>query len=225
MRKKIPTITRPDPSYAAGLKIAAPVEPQRHQVTRPDPEGVGMTRAGEGSDLMTPERTPASHAEAVPDVVDPSPGVAQPQSARTRKVDVRVTALERQAEALNACGINPAHVVRAALRHATRHWQLEPEFVPPRGDRTAKPSSWRMRTTVAVDAEALTAIMATEDPLDVCSKWSLVRGQLEPLVWQEIDRILGELDVNAKLGGARDGSGEVERNAIAPETLERLRDA
>ena len=91
-----------------------------------------------------------------------------------------MTALERQAEALNACGINPAHVVRAALRRATKHWPLKPEFVPPRQDRTAKPSSWRMRTTVAVDAETLTAIMATEDPLDVCSKWSLIRGHLEP---------------------------------------------
>ncbi len=108
-------------------------------------------------------------------------------------MDVRVTALERQAAALNASGVNPAHVVRAALRRATRHWQLKPEFVPPRSDRTAKPASWRMRTTVAVDAEALTAIMAIEDPLDVCSKWSLIRGQLEPLVWQEIDKILAEL--------------------------------
>lgn len=193
MRKKIPTITRPDPGYAAGLKVSAPVEPQRQEVTRPDAEGVGTTRAGEGSELMTPERPPAPHAEAVPDVVDPSPGVAHPQSARTRKVDVRVTALERQAADLVACGINPAHVVRAALRRATKHWQMKQEFVPPVKERTAKPSSWRMRTTVAVDAEALTAIMATEDPLDVCSKWSLIRGQLEPLVWQEIDRILAEL--------------------------------
>lgn len=193
MRKKIPTITRPDPGYAAGLKVSAPVEPQGQDLARSDPEGFGMTQAGEGSELMTPERPPAPHAEAVPNVGERSPGLAQPQSARTRKVDVRVTALERQAAALDASGINPAHVVRAALRRATKHWQLEPEFVPPRGDRTAKPSSWRMRTTVAVDAEALIAIMATEDPLDVCSKWSLIRGQLEPLVWQEIDRILAEL--------------------------------
>ncbi|MCE8534709.1 hypothetical protein KBY24_15065 [Ruegeria pomeroyi] len=193
MRKKIPTITRPDPGYAAGLKVSAPVEPQSQEVTRPDPKGVGMTRAAEGSELMTPERPPAPHAEAVPDVVDPLTGVAHPQSARTRKVDVRVTALERQAAELNACRINPAHVVRAALRRATKHWQLKPEFVPPAHHRTAKPSSWRMRTTVAVDEEALAAIMATEDPLDVCSKWSLIRGQLEPLVWQEIDGILAEL--------------------------------
>lgn len=213
MRKKIPTITRPDPGYAAGLKIAAPVEPQRQEVTRPDPEGVGITRAGEGSELMTPERPPAPHAEAVPDVVDPSPGVAQPLSARTRKVDVRVTALERQAADLDACGIIPAHVVRAALRRATKHWQLKPEFIQPRGDRTAKPSSWRMRTTVAVDAETLTAIMATEDPLDVCSKWSLIRGQLEPLVWQEIDGILAEL------ADAAAQSGDTPPESATTETL------
>ena len=210
MRKKIPTITRPDPGYAAGLKVSAPVEPQPQEVTRPNHEGVGMTRAGEGSELMTPERIPPPQAEAVPDIVDHSPHVAQPQSARTRKVDVRVTALERQAEALNACGINPAHVVRAALRRATKHWQLMPEFVPPRSDRTARPSNWRMRTTVAVDAEALAAIMATEDPLDVCSKWSLIRGQLEPLVWQEIEGILAELaDAAAQVERPRD-QGDVD---------------
>ena len=194
MRKKIPTITRPDPSYAAGLKSAASVEPQSHEETRSDLEGVGHPRAGERSQLITPQRKPAPDVEAAPDVVDPSPGVAQPQFGRTRKVDVRVTALERQAADLNACGINPAHVVRAALRRATKHWQLMPKFLPPRSDRTAKPSSWRMRTTVAVDADALTAIMATEDPLDVCSKWSLIRGQLEPLVWQEVDKILAQLN-------------------------------
>lgn len=193
MRKKIPTITRPDPGYAAGLKVSAPVEPQPREEARSDLKGTGQTPAGEGSELMTPERPQAPHAEAVPDVADPLPGVALLQSTPTRKVDVRVTALERQAAALNACGINPAHVVRAALRRATKQWELKPEFVPPKSNRTAKPSSWRMRTTVAVDVEALTAIMATEDPLDVCSKWSLIRGQLEPLVWQEIDRILGEL--------------------------------
>lgn len=194
MRKKIPTITRPDPGYAAGLKIAASVEPQSDEETRSDLDGVGHPRARERSQLMTPERKLAPHVEAAPDVVKPSAGVAQPQSGRTRKVDVRVTALERQAANLNACGINPGHVIRAALRRATKDWQLMPVFVPPRNGRTAKPSSWRMRTTVAVDAEALTAIMATEDPLDVCSKWSLIRGQLEPLVWQEIDKILAELN-------------------------------
>ncbi|WP_238367899.1 hypothetical protein [Mesobacterium pallidum] len=193
MRKKIPTITRPDLDYAAGLKIAAPIEPQPREEARLDLEVIEQAPAGEGSKLTTPERTPAPHAETVSATAEPSPVAPQPQSARTRKVDVRVTALERQSAALNACGINPAHVVRAALRRATKHWQLEPEFVPSAHHRTAKPSSWRMRTTVAVDEEALTAIMATEDPLDVCSKWSLVRGQLEPLVWQEIDRILTEL--------------------------------
>lgn len=104
-----------------------------------------------------------------------------------------MTALERQVSALQECGLNPAHVVRAALRRATKTWTLRPEFIAPSEERTAKPSAWRMRTTVAVDAQSLATIQSTEDPLDVCSKWSLIRGQLEPLVWAEIDRILEEL--------------------------------
>ncbi|WP_425074860.1 hypothetical protein [Sagittula sp. S175] len=197
MRKKIPTITHPDPSYAAGLKIAAPAEPQSQDISRLGSEGDEKTRTIQRAQPVTPERKPVSESEQALQPAEPSPAVSQPQSMPTRKVDVRVTALESQAEALIACGLNPAHVVRAALRRATKHWQLEPEFVPARGERTAKPSAWRMRTTVAVDVKALNTIMVTADPLDVCSKWSLIRGQLEPLVWREIDVLLAEL-VNAR---------------------------
>lgn len=35
--------------------------------------------------------------------------------------------------------------------------------------------------------------MRAHDPLDVVSKWTLIRGQLEPRVWSEIDMILSEL--------------------------------
>ena len=106
---------------------------------------------------------------------------------------MRVTPLERRVAASRVCGVNPAHVVGVGLRRAKKHWQLKPEFIPLANNRTAKPSSWRMRRTVAVNMETLTAIMAAEDLLDVCSKWSLIRGQFEPLVWQEIDRIIAEL--------------------------------
>ncbi len=46
---------------------------------------------------------------------------------------------------------------------------------------------------VAVDAGAVTALLRAHDPLDVLSKWTLIRGQLEPRVWAEIDMILSEL--------------------------------
>ena len=88
--------------------------------------------------------------------------------------------------------MNPAHVIRAALRRAVKSWELQPVYVQPPEERTAKPQKWRVRTTVAVDAKALGDIQSTEDPLDVCIKWSLIRGQLEPKVWTEVDAILEE---------------------------------
>jgi hypothetical protein len=41
----------------------------------------------------------------------------------------------------------------------------------------------------------MNALLRARDPLDVLSKWTLVRGQLEPRVWAEIDAILGEIAV------------------------------
>jgi len=39
----------------------------------------------------------------------------------------------------------------------------------------------------------VTALLRAHDPLDVLSKWTLIRGQVEPCVWAEIDAILIEL--------------------------------
>jgi hypothetical protein len=111
----------------------------------------------------------------------------------TRKIDIRVNALERQEEALIDCGVDPAHVIRAALRRAVKNWELGPDFVPPAEEQRTRITEWRARTSLAVDARAVTALLRTHDPLDVLSKWALIRGQLEPRVWAEIDLILSEL--------------------------------
>jgi hypothetical protein len=104
-----------------------------------------------------------------------------------------VNALERQEEALIDCGVDPAHVIRAALRRAGKNWQLEPDFVAPSEERRTRITEWRARTSLAVDAHILAALLRTHDPLDVLSKWTLIRGQLEPRVWDEIDAILDEI--------------------------------
>jgi hypothetical protein len=117
------------------------------------------------------------------------------RSLATRKIDIRVNALERQEEALIDCGVDPAHVVRAALHRAVKNWQLGPEFVPPSEEQRTRITEWRARTSLAVDAGALAALLRAHDPLDVLSKWTLIRGQLEPRVWAEIDAILGEIAV------------------------------
>lgn len=111
----------------------------------------------------------------------------------TRKIDIRVNALERQEEALIDCGVDPAHVIRAALRRAVKNWQLGPDFVAPSEEERTRITEWRARTSLAVDAKSLAALLRLHDPLDVLSKWTLIRGQLEPRVWAEIDTVLSEL--------------------------------
>lgn len=115
----------------------------------------------------------------------------------TRKIDIRVNALERQEEALIDCGVDPAHVIRAALRRAVKNWELGSEFVPPSEEQRTRITEWRARTSLAVDAGAVTALLRAHDPLDVLSKWTLIRGQLEPRVWAEIDAILVEIAAHA----------------------------
>ena len=115
------------------------------------------------------------------------------RSPATRKIDIRVNALERQEEALIDCGVDPAHVIRAALRRAVKNWKLGSDFVPPSEEPRTRITEWRARTSLAVDAGAVTALLRVHDPLDVLSKWTLIRGQLEHRVWGEIDALLGEI--------------------------------
>jgi len=91
------------------------------------------------------------------------------------------------------CGVDPAHVIRAALRRAVKKWQPGPDFVDPSAERRTRITEWRARTSLAVDADAVTALLRAHDPLDVLSKWTLIRGQLEPRVWAEIDVLLEEI--------------------------------
>lgn len=203
MRKKIPTITRPDPSYAASLRPEAEAGPGREEAqwatTMPDPADVRPV--GLGDHAAAPESTPLSPKpqpgqEAIGRAAPPTMALSAwaRRSPATRKIDIRVNALERQEEALIDCGVDPAHVIRAALRRAVKGWKLGPEFVPPSEEQRTRITDWRARTSLAVDAGAVSALLRTHDPLDVLSKWTLIRGQLEPRVWTEIDLILSELD-------------------------------
>ena len=202
MRKKIPTITRPDPAYAASLQPEGERDPGREEEDREEtvlmPISVTAVLADEDqapvqSRPSVPSRQPSPEAAAEIITV---PTASPPRARRTpatRKIDIRVNALERQEEALIDCGVDPAHVIRAALRHAVKNWDLESDFVPPSEEQRTRISEWRARTSLAVDGAALSALLRSHDPLDVLSKWALIRGQLEPRVWAEIDMILSEL--------------------------------
>ena len=202
MRKKIPTITRPDPAYAASLRSEGVEDTGREEARRAETVGMPMSvKAPLADENQTPvQSTPSAPApqpspETAAEIATP-PMSLPPRVRRipaTRKIDIRVNALERQEEALIDCGVDPAHVIRAALRRAVKTWQLGQEFVPPSEEQRTRITEWRARTSLAVDAVALTALLRVHDPLDVLSKWSLIRGQVEPRVWAAIDSLLVEI--------------------------------
>jgi hypothetical protein len=119
----------------------------------------------------------------------------------TRKVDIRVNALGRQEEALIDCGVDSAHVIRAALRRAVKDWQLDPHFVVPSEEPRSLITEWRARRSLAVDTAPLATLLRAHDRLDVLSKWALICGKVEPRVWAEIDAIMAELYADDERSG------------------------
>jgi hypothetical protein len=205
LRKKIPTITRPDPAYAAALRSEGEEDPEREDgrmlagrgpvMARPVQPTVPMPQEPVATPSLSMPAALVRTEAAMPQAERPSAPVRR--LATTRKIDIRVNALERQEEALIDCGVDPAHVIRAALRRAVKNWTLEPDFVAPSEEQRTRITEWRARTSLAVDARTLTLLLRAQDPLDVLSKWTLIRGQVEPRVWAEIDTILDEIATNA----------------------------
>ncbi|SDX68077.1 hypothetical protein [Roseicitreum antarcticum] len=198
MRKKIPTITRPDTAYSATLRQDSGKNPVGEEI------GSTAARVQTANDAVTTGREYHSDAESVDAKDEPGreverakatdgPPLAAKGSPLTRKIDIRVNALARQEAALLACGVDPAHVVRAALRRAVKGWQLAPVFAPPSDERRTRNMQWQARTSLAVYTAHLHVLLRENDPLDVLSKWALIRGQVEPRIWAEIDALIEEL--------------------------------
>ncbi|MTH66651.1 hypothetical protein [Paracoccus shanxieyensis] len=173
VRKRIPLVTRPDQAYAFSL-------PQRN-----------APPLGQGADSEEPTIfAEASAAAQLGTRTTPEDGPRRDDGAASIQIDVRVNALRRQEPGLLACGIAPRQVIRAALRRAVKRWAITALYAPPTSERRAGEASWTVRTSVAVPAAVFDRLLAEHDPLGVDSRWSLVRGQLEPLVWAEIDALL-----------------------------------
>lgn len=131
MRKKIPTITRPDPAYAASLRPEVGEDSGREKVLRTETkaEPANVEPVILDSHAVSPPSTqpaPASQPSQETAGRAASDAMVSPIRPRripaTRKIDIRVNALERQEEALIDCGVDPAHVIRAALRRAVKNW-------------------------------------------------------------------------------------------------------
>lgn len=175
VRKRIPLITHPDQAYASSL-------PQQIlQETPPAPEA---------------EQPAERHRQKVLTAA-PSPLLSHPGESggnSSVQIDVRVTALASQETGLLTCGIAPRQVIRAALRKAVKKWTISALYSPAPAIRRARPRDWTVRTSIAVPAAIFDRLLVEQDPLGVDSRWSLIRGQLEPLVWAEIDALLASFN-------------------------------
>lgn len=176
VRKRIPLVTRPDQAYSFSLSQQNTTNPAQTR-DRDEPASAAEARAP-----AQPSASIASEDQASRD-----------DSKASIQVDVRVNALKRQEQGLTSCGIAPRQVIRAALRKAVKRWEVSASYALPSSDRRASHASWTVRTSVAVPAAIFDRLLADQDPLGVDSRWSLVRGQLEPLVWAEIDALLASL--------------------------------
>lgn len=173
VRKRIPHVIRPDQDYSFSLPQQNAPPPGQRVESREPPV------VAESSAVRDPDVRPS-----------PDDSARRDDSPASVQIDVRVNALRRQKAELVACGIIPRQVIRAALRKAVKKWKISASYAPPASELRAVEASWTVRTSVAVPAAVFDRLLAEYDPLGVDSRWSLVRGQLEPLVWAEIDLLL-----------------------------------
>ena len=109
------------------------------------------------------------------------------------QVSVRLRPLASQTERLDATGLKPKQVMKAALRKAMEGFTVGPDYIEPSKDARAAGSTYIFDTTLTVDAEALTRLRQKHDPLGVEGQYWLMRGQIEPAFWTALDDTLAQL--------------------------------
>ena len=115
LRKKIPTVTRPDPTYSAALLQVGRDIPERGEkglapvIAKPASVAEPVMRPS-GTETERAEAPHTVHVESNGHGPGPKPSVPSRTKTPTRKIDIRVNALERQEAALEACGVEPAHL-------------------------------------------------------------------------------------------------------------------
>ncbi|MBP1807674.1 hypothetical protein [Rubellimicrobium aerolatum] len=162
----------------------------------------------------TPVAARAAKARA-PQPLAPTPSPALPAApAPTRKArgqepktmfSIWVRPLLAQVPRIDATGLPPQRVLKAAWQRCVARYTLAPGYVEPLAVERSEGRAYGFSTTLRLNAEALTTLLHEHDPLRITPYWSLIRGQVEPLFWQALDEVLAELDdaKTAKSGRGR----------------------
>jgi len=201
-RKKITSLLGDDPVYSKQFgdkpKQAKPAPvPEPIQDAKPpsapttDPKSVAEKQA------PTPEPVakPASTAAKTKPERKPTPKPKAPKKPATRAVHVRAAPKKDHGpglDALEAAGLPASDVVRLAGKRAIDNFELKPKYVAPdEADRL--PSNMSFRTMKTLDAQVLDKLRDQADPLRLRSDAAVIQGQLEPVFWSELTRLIKEL--------------------------------
>ena len=105
-----------------------------------------------------------------------------------------VRPLLAQVPRIEATGLPPQRVLKAAWQRTAPRYTLAPSYVEPLDVERSLGREYGFSTTLRLNADALTTLLHLHDPLKITPYWSLIRGQVEPLFWQALDEVLAELD-------------------------------
>lgn len=205
VRRTFQQVKARDPDYAGGFSaddwnlggapLVAPPSPE----AAPEPQEAPQDArpSAEVQPAPTPAKAaPGARAAPRPRPTPPvTPAEVAPEAVRSAArayVPVRVRARADQVDRIVATGLRPGDVLKAAWRKASSGYTVGPEFIEPAPAGRAG-GSLHYNTTLIVDAAALAALAREHDPLGVRGGWWLLRGQVEPRLWDAIEEVLAQV--------------------------------
>ncbi len=204
--RKVQDVLAADPNYGGTFDADGPASPNKAPAfvsAEPQPQGRRSPRTSKTPE--TPSTTSeVAESEALKAVqaepVEPARSLAsrvkrtEATKGRTRTpVSLRLRPLTTQTERIDATGMDPREIMKAAWRLAVASCTVEPTFTKPPVAERAAGRTYLFESTVMVDAEVLAGLAREHDRLGVKGPWWLIRGQHEPAFWTALDAILEQL--------------------------------
>ena len=187
VRRTITQLTGIDPEYS---KQFVDEEPKRQEAPQKAPEPVR-------SETPKPARKPRSAPKPPPAPKPPAPSRKPPEGEVGQRKMVNLTAVPLvrhlpELEKLSAYGITVTDAIKVAGRRTLARFEPVASFTE-RADEDRLPMSFAYKTNKAVDVLILEKLRAEVDPLNLRGEGALIRGQLEPLFWEDLDAVIIEL--------------------------------
>lgn len=181
-----------DPSTSSAPSAPHEAQPVSEEATQ-DASPPAEAQPAPAPPKAHPTAHAAPHSRPAPPAIPVKPAQVDARSAAGRAyVPVRVRARADQVDRIVATGLRPGDVLKAAWRKASSGYTVGPEFIEPAPSGRGG-GSLHFNTTLIVDADALAALASQHDPLGVRGGWWLLRGQVEPRLWDAIEEVLAQV--------------------------------